>query len=48
MIEIELLQVALGTRNRLSHIPTQTEWERIHNFAEKQSIIGLMLCGIER
>jgi len=47
-IEIELLQIALGTRDVLSHIPTQKEWERIHDFAEKQSIIGLMLCGIER
>lgn len=48
MIEIELLQIALGTRDSLSHIPAQREWERIHDFAEKQGIIGLMLSGIER
>lgn len=48
MIEIELLQVALGTRNSLSHIPTQTEWECAYDFAEKQSIEGIMLSGIER
>lgn len=48
MIEIELLQIALGTREALSHLPTQKEWERIHDFAERQSVVGLMMSGIER
>ena len=48
MIEIELLQVALGTRNGLSHIPNQIEWVAAHDFADKQGVTGLMLSGIER
>ena len=48
MIEIELLQVALGTRDSLSHIPTQREWESAYDFAERQSIEGIMQSGIER
>ena len=48
MIEIELLQVALVTRNGLSHIPNQIEWVAAHDFADKQGVTGLMLSGIER
>lgn len=44
----ELIQVALGNRKVLSKPPTGSEWERIYSMAEEQSVIGLMLCGIEK
>ena len=48
MIEIELLQLALGTRSGLSHIPSAEEWQGAFDFAEKQAVMGVMLGGVEK
>lgn len=45
---IELLQVALGTRDKLSRVPSAREWESIYEEAEKQAIVGVLLDGLER
>ena len=45
---IELIQVALGTRERLSRVPSLYEWEAVYEEAEKQAIVGLLLTGLER
>lgn len=44
----ELLQVSLGTREKLSRVPSAREWEAIYNLAEEQAIVGVMLSGLER
>ena len=46
-IFFELLQVALGRRERLSRVPLSHEWEEIYEVAEKQGIVGLLLSGLE-
>ena len=43
----ELLQVALGTREKLSRVPISREWEEIYEEAERQAIVGLLLSGLE-
>ena len=48
MLFFELLQVALGNRNRLSRVPTKKEWMALYQESEKQSILGIMLDGLER
>ena len=48
MTEIELLQVALGVRQGLSHVPTADEWNAMFRFAHKQVLQGIMFGGVER
>lgn len=43
----ELLQVAVGNRQILSGAPTSEEWEVIYSLATEQSVLGLVLAGIE-
>ncbi len=45
---IELLQVALGTREKLSRVPSACEWEGIYEEAGNHAIVGLLLTGLER
>lgn len=47
MLEIELLQIALGGRQELSHTPSAEEWDRIYGFANEQAITGIMFRGVE-
>ena len=44
---VELIQVALGTRTVLSRIPSENEWQQIYETAAKQSLVGVVLHGIE-
>lgn len=48
MLFFELLQISLGNREKLSRVPTRTEWITLYEESEKQSILGVMLGGIER
>ena len=43
----ELIQIALGTRTVLSRIPSENEWQQIYKIAAKQSLVGVVLSGIE-
>lgn len=45
---IELLQVSLGTRDRLSWVPTEREWEDVYEEAWRQAMVGVLLDGLER
>ena len=47
-IFFELLQVSLGTRDKLSRMPSAAEWGRLFGEAERQAVAGLMLGGLER
>lgn len=44
----ELLQIALGNRERLSVVPSAEEWEEVYAESERQAITGILLHGIER
>jgi len=45
---IELLQVTIGTREKLSHVLSFAEWSTIYDEAERQAVEGIMLAGLER
>lgn len=45
---IELLQISLGTRDGLSRVPTVVEWQGIIDEAQRQAVVGLMACGLEK
>ena len=44
---VEIIQVALGTRTVLSRIPSEDDWQQIYDIAAKQSLVGIVLRGIE-
>lgn len=48
MLEIELLQVAVGNRDKLSKTPTADEWDRLFKFTQEQAIAGMMFKSLER
>lgn len=43
----EILQVALGIRDRLSRVPSAAEWERLFEEAEQQAVAGVVFPIIE-
>lgn len=44
----ELIQMAVGTRNELSRVPTAIDWLALYKESEKQSIVGVMIDSLER
>ena len=48
MLLIELLQIALGKRDRLSHVPSKEEWRDLFADAQKQSVVGIAFAGVQR
>lgn len=44
----ELLKVTVGALEQLSRSPSASEWEEIKAEAERQSVVGVMLDGLER
>ena len=48
MFFFELLQVALGYRDRLSAIPSAKEWAGIYEESERQATTGILLHGIDK
>ena len=45
---VELLQVSLGTRDGLSRVPSSVEWQGLFDEAQRQTVAGILACGIER
>ena len=43
----ELIQVAVGSRQRLSHAPSAEEWGRLYRMAEKQSLVGICFKAVK-
>lgn len=48
MLFFELLQIALGNRERLSVVPSAEEWTEMYAESEKQAVTGILLHGIEK
>lgn len=44
----ELVRVAIGTSESLSHTPSQKEWKAIYYMAMKQSLVGICFAGLRR
>ena len=44
----DLVQVAVGAKERLGRCPSKTEWDELFSLSKKQSVVGIMLSGIER
>lgn len=44
----ELIQVAIGQRDKLSHTPTPEEWKRLYADALKQSVVGVAFEGVQK
>ena len=44
---LELTQVSLGTCDRLSRAPSAAEWSDMYLQAQKQSIVGVLVDGLE-
>lgn len=44
----ELIQVAIGEKDSLSKTPTNEEWQCLYDEAIRQSLVGLLLSGVER
>lgn len=45
---LELLQVAIGTRDCLSRTPSDAEWAKLYNASQTQAVVGIMADGLER
>ena len=43
-----LIRVSIGRQESLSHIPTEMEWRELYALAEKQAVIGICFCGVQR
>lgn len=44
----ELLRVAVGQQDCLSHTPTAYEWRELYAMADKQAVLGICFHGVER
>ena len=44
---IELLQISLGNHTELSRVPSKTEWEELFEEAQRQTVAGMLLEGLE-
>lgn len=47
-IFIELLQVAVGKRQRLSRTPETEEWEALYDMAKKQALVGVAFHAVRQ
>ena len=47
MLFFELLQVAIGNRQRLSYTPSAEEWNDLYALARKQTMVGIAFRGVE-
>ena len=45
---LELMQVAVGTRDSLSIIPSSEEWERLFIQSQKQSVAGVAVTALDK
>ena len=45
---IELLQVALGRRDKLEHVPTGEEWQHVYGESVRQAVVGVVFDGVRQ
>ena len=44
----DLIRVAVGTQDCLSHTPTVDEWGKLYDMAKKQSLVGVCFAGVHK
>lgn len=44
----ELIQLSLEKRNSLSQTPSKADWERLYLLADKQTVVGICLYGLQK
>jgi hypothetical protein len=44
----ELLQIAIGNRDKFSQSPTEGEWRELFALAQKQAMVGIAFRGVEQ
>lgn len=44
----ELIQIGIGTRDSLTQVPSDAEWQDILRLAHEQAIVGVLLSAIEQ
>lgn len=44
----ELIRVTIGTQEKLSHLPSSREWEKLYKEAKKQSLVGVCFAALQR
>lgn len=44
----ELLQVAFGHRDKLSRIPTSSDWKDLFDEATRQAVAGVCIAGVDK
>lgn len=44
----ELIRVAIGAADSLSHIPSNKEWKALYGMVQKQSLVGVCFAGLQR
>lgn len=44
----DLIRVAVGTQDCLSHTPTADEWGKLYDMAKKQSLVGVCFAGVQK
>lgn len=47
-IFFELIQVSIGIRATLSYSPSEKEWRTLYGMAQKQTILGVCLLGVQK
>lgn len=45
---VELLQVSLGTRDKMSRVPSAHEWAAMFDEAQQQAVVGVITHGLDR
>lgn len=44
----ELIQLAIGQRQKLSHIPSEEDWDTLFLLAQKQALVGICFVGVTK
>ena len=48
MLFFELIQVALGNKEKLSHNPTEKEWHELYAMCQKQTVAGVAFFALDK
>ncbi len=43
----ELIQISIGNKQSLNHIPTGDEWQWLYNMSRKQTLNGVCFRGVD-